>query len=68
MDLLEGADGFLERAPLLTEILRALGVVPDVRVFERLRDFYEPKLLRVVVKDTSAVPPREARGPGGRCR
>jgi len=33
VDLLEGGDGGFERAALLAELLGALGVVPDARVF-----------------------------------
>ena len=33
LDLLEGGDGGFERAALLAEVLGALGVVPDARVF-----------------------------------
>jgi hypothetical protein len=68
IDLLERAAGFLERAALLAEVLRALRIVPDLRVFEGLGDFYEACALVVVVKDTSAARPNAARGPGGSCR
>jgi hypothetical protein len=40
---------------LLAEFLGALGVVPDLGVFERAADFLEPSLLGIDVKDTSGV-------------
>jgi len=33
--------------------LRALGVVPDIRILEFAGDFFELFLLAIVVKDTS---------------
>ena len=56
VDRLQRRDGRIERASFLAEILGALGVVPDAGVLEGARNFYEPRLLRVVVKDTSAAP------------
>jgi hypothetical protein len=40
---------------LLAEFLGALGVVPDLGVFERAADFLESSLLGIDVKDTSGV-------------
>jgi hypothetical protein len=68
VDLLEVADGILERAALLAQVLGALRVGPDVGIFEGAGDFYEARLLRVVVKDTSAARPRGRRGRGGSSR
>jgi len=62
VDLLEAFDDAFEQAPLLAELLRALRVGPDAGIFEGLRDFYEARLLAVVVKDTSAARPSERRG------
>jgi hypothetical protein len=55
VDRLQGADRLLEGAAFLAELLRLLGVVPDLGILERARDFYQPGLLGVVVKDTSAA-------------
>jgi hypothetical protein len=55
VDGFELRDRGVQRAAFLAEILGALGVGPDAGVFQRARDFYEPRLLRVVVKDTSAA-------------
>jgi hypothetical protein len=65
IDLLDRGEGFLEDAAFLAEVLRLLRVVPDLRVLERADDFDQPRLLRVVVKDTSGAPPCGRRGPGG---
>ena len=46
-------DGF-ELGALATEVLRALGIGPDLRVLELAVDFLEALALRVIVKDTSA--------------
>ncbi len=48
-----GDDAF-ERFALLREFLRALLVVPDLRVFELPDDLFEPHRLHFEVKDTSA--------------
>ncbi len=48
----DAADDALEIRALLAELLRALRVVPDVRVFELARDFLEALGLRIEVKDT----------------
>jgi len=45
-------DDAVELSTLLAELLRALRVVPDVRVFELASYFLEPIALDVVVKDT----------------
>jgi hypothetical protein len=46
------ADDAIEIRALLAELLRALRVVPDVRIFELARDFFEAFGLRIEVKDT----------------
>jgi len=46
------ADDALETRAFLAELLRALRVVPDVRVLELARDFFEALRLRIEVKDT----------------
>ena len=48
----DAADDALEIRAFLAEILRALRVVPDVRIFEFARDFFEPLGLHIEVKDT----------------
>ena len=48
----DAADDALEIRALLAELLRALRVVPDVRVFELARDFFEALGLHIEVKDT----------------
>jgi hypothetical protein len=45
-------DDAVKRRPLLAELLRAPGVVPDVRIFELAGYFLEPFAPGVVVKDT----------------
>jgi hypothetical protein len=51
---IEPADDGVELRALLAERLRLVGLLPDLRVFELARDLYEPLVLAVVVKDTSA--------------
>jgi len=58
----EAVDDCLERFLLLAELLRALAVVPDVRVFQKLADLAQPRTLAIVVKDTSAAGRRGSRG------
>jgi len=43
-------EGFL----FLAQVLGALGIVPDFRVFQGAADFFQLRLLAVEVKDTSA--------------
>jgi hypothetical protein len=62
-ELLQGRYDAFQRLALLAEILRALGIVPDVRVFRELRDLAQPDLLLVEVKDTSAARRRDSRRP-----
>jgi len=53
--MVQGADAVddpVELGALLAELLRAFGVVPDVRVFQLAGYFLEPFGLGVVVKDT----------------
>jgi len=54
----DAADDAIEIRALLAELLRALRVVPDVRVFELARDFFEAFGLRIEVKDTPEATPR----------
>ena len=68
IDLLDRAQRLFEGAALLAEVLRAFRVRPHARIFQRARDFYEPRLLGVVVKDTSGARPSGRRGRGGNCR
>jgi hypothetical protein len=48
----DAVDDAVERRALLAELLRALRVVPDVRVFQLAAYFLEPFAFAVVVKDT----------------
>src|SRR5207247_8590064 len=71
-DAAEQADYGLERLRCLAECLRALRVVPQLRVFERAVQRREAALLRLEVKDTSAARPtgsagRRARRRSGLC-
>jgi hypothetical protein len=52
-----------ERFFFLAEFLGALAVAPDGRVFGEPYDLVEPLTFIVVVKDTSATPPRGCRCP-----
>jgi hypothetical protein len=55
MKLLERADDRFEAFLLLAEVLRALLVAPDFRVFGELLDFGQAQFLGIEVKDTSAA-------------
>src|SRR3989454_2052834 len=71
-DAAERADHGLERLLFLAERLRALRVVPQLRVFELAVQRREAALLRLEVKDTSAARPtgsagRRARRRSGLC-
>ena len=48
----DAADDTLEARAFLAEVLRALGIVPDVGMFEFAGDFFEPLGLGLEVKDT----------------
>ena len=48
----DAVDDPVERRAFLAELLGALGVVPDVRIFQLAGYFLEPFALGVVVKDT----------------
>jgi hypothetical protein len=52
---IEGGNDFFERRPFLAERLRALRLVPDVRLLELALDFLQPLRLGVVVKDTPST-------------
>ncbi len=52
--LRQRADDAFERFALLAELLRALRIVPDLRIFELSRDLLESHRLHIEVKDTSA--------------
>jgi hypothetical protein len=55
MKLLQGSDDCFEALLFLTEVLRALLVAPDLRVFGELLDFGQAQFLGIEVKDTSAA-------------
>ncbi len=48
----DAADDAIEARALLAELLRALRVVPDVRIFKLARNFFEALRLGIEVKDT----------------
>jgi hypothetical protein len=48
----DAVDDLVELRAFLAELLGALGVVPDVRIFKLAANFLETFLLRLVVKDT----------------
>jgi len=52
----QAADDPLQAFLFAAEFLRALGVAPDVGLFELPSDFDQAFLLGVEVKDTSAFP------------
>ena len=52
---LQRVDHAFEALLFLAQLLRALGIVPDIGVFGELRDFGQPQLFGVEVKDTSAA-------------
>jgi hypothetical protein len=47
----------IKRLLFPAELLGALGIVPDLGIFERPVDFFEAYFLYIDVKDTSAVRP-----------
>src|SRR5690606_24697034 len=53
----DAVDGLVEQGALAPQRLRALGVVPDVRVLELALYFLEALALRVVVKETPSAHP-----------
>jgi hypothetical protein len=53
----ESADDVVELGPLLAQFLRALRVVPDVRLLELTVYFFEAFALVVVLKDTPLKKP-----------
>jgi hypothetical protein len=55
IDRFQRGDRRIQRGALLAQILRTLGVVPDAGILQGARYLYEPRFLRVVVKDTSAT-------------
>jgi hypothetical protein len=57
-DLVKPDDDLLQPGPLLAECLRALGLVPDVRLFQLALNLGQPFRLLIVVKDTSSTRPR----------
>ena len=48
-------DDRVERLLFLAERLRALGIVPDLRILELAADFGQPRRLDLEVKDTSGA-------------
>src|SRR5207244_3231353 len=64
-DAAEGADDRFERLLFLAEVLRALRVLPQLRVFELAVQRRKAPGLRLEVKDTSAAPPTAPAGRRG---
>jgi hypothetical protein len=54
-DLVQPGDDLFQPGPLLSECLRALGVVPDIRLLQLALDLDQPFRLLLVVKDTSST-------------
>jgi hypothetical protein len=65
-NLLQAADDFFQPRPLAVQLLRPLGVVPDLGVFELAQDLGQALLLGIEVKDTSVARPPARRGLSGR--
>jgi hypothetical protein len=61
-------DDAFERLAFFSEVLRALGLVPDIRIFGELDDLAQAYLLLLEVKDTSAVRRRGCRRRRGALR
>jgi hypothetical protein len=59
----QGADNGFKLLFFTAQVLRALRVGPNARIFELGGDFYEALLLVLEVKDTSAARPNGLRGP-----
>jgi len=59
----DAVDDLVELSAFLAELLRALGLIPDVRIFQLAADFLQAFALGVVVKDT---PVTTRRGWSGR--
>ena len=60
VDFLQRDHHAVEQLLLLAEFLSARLIVPDRGVFQRYVHFFELRCLVIVVKDTSAVPARDA--------
>jgi hypothetical protein len=54
---LHAADDVIEELLLATQLLRTLLVVPDARILQVRRNFFQSGFLGLDVKDTSAVRP-----------
>jgi hypothetical protein len=52
LEVADAVDGLFEHGTLAAQGLRALGVVPDVRVLELPVDLFQALYAGVVVKDT----------------
>jgi hypothetical protein len=68
VDAAERADDGVEGLLLLAELLGALRVLPQLRILELAVQRFEPALLRVEVKDTSAARPSGTAGRRARRR
>jgi len=61
----DAVDGLAERGTLAAQGLGALGVVPDVGVFQFTLYFFQALALGIVVKETPSAHPADP--PGRRC-
>jgi hypothetical protein len=61
-------DDAFEGLALAADFLGARRVIPQRGVFAELDQFFETAGFRLVVKDTSAAPPRALRGRAGNWR
>jgi hypothetical protein len=57
-NFVEADDDLLQPGSFLAQCLRALGVVPDVRLLQFALNLGQPFRLLIVVKDTSSTRPR----------
>ena len=52
IELIDNQDYFFEPDPVLAEFLRALGIIPDIGLFQLSIDFFQLFFAAGVVKDT----------------
>jgi len=65
LDVTDAVDRLVQQGTLAAQLLRVLGVVPDVRIFQLAVYFFQAFALGIVVKDTPGA--RPACPAGRRC-
>ncbi len=55
LDLADAGERILQRGPLLHQLLRLLGVVPEIRIFSELVQLGQPRRGCIDVKDASSA-------------